>query len=140
MNNKYILIIFTGLAIFVVAAMIVFLIPTNEKGNNTPAKQAEMIKITTEWCRLAPFPKETKNFTIYTEGSPMTRTFKGSFSSSNDVLERWIKESPGLMDAKIEKISKNKKKYIILPGGGAAYAEVVIDHETKKVTSETYWS
>ena len=99
-----------------------------------------MIILTLKWGRLAPFPKEIENFVILTEGNPMTRTFKGSFNCRQNVLDSWIKSSPGLQDAKVESISKKIKKYIISPGGDASYAEVLIDFTINKIEFKVYWS
>lgn len=117
-----------------------FLPIQNSLDNRNPARKAEMTEITLKWGRLAPFPENVENFTIYTTGSPFTRTFKGSFTATEDIIKSWIAQSPGLQDAKIESISETKKKYIITPGGGANYAEVVIDYEIGKIEFRVSWS
>lgn len=101
---------------------------------------AEMTEATLEWGRLAPFPKEARNLDIHSEGNAFARTFRGSFSCPKEPLVRWVSESPGLQDAKIEEISVSKKRYVISPGGNANFAEVVIDYETGKVEFRVSWS
>jgi hypothetical protein len=128
-------------AIIILMGIFVFLLTTqNDRANRNPAKKAEMKQITVEWARLAPFPEEADNFNIHTEGSAFTRTFKGSFTASEEIIKSWVQQSPGLQDAKIEEMSETKKRYIISPGGGANYAEVVIDYETGKIEFSVSWS
>jgi hypothetical protein len=99
-----------------------------------------MIEATLEWGRLAPFPEDAEDFIIYTKGNMFTRTFQGNFTAPEVALKKWVEQSPGLQDAKVEVISNTQKKYVISPGGRAAYAEVIIDYKTGKVAFRAYWS
>ena len=117
-----------------------FLPIQNAIDNRNPARKTEMAEITVRWGRLAPFPDEAENFAIYTEGSFLTRTFKGSFTASQDVITSWVEQSPGLQDATVEMMSEKKARYIVSPSGGANYAEVVIDYESGKVEFVVSWS
>jgi len=90
-----------------------------------------------KWCRLEAFPKSATDITIKTEGGMFTRSFRFSFLARPEDIKAWIAKSPGLNDAKIEKDQK-VTKYIISPGGGAAYAQVLI--EDNKVSIYSYWS
>ncbi|MBI5725008.1 MAG: hypothetical protein HZA50_13690 [Planctomycetes bacterium] len=129
-----------GVAVILIGIFLYLLLTQNDRMNRDPAAKTEMIETTLEWARLAPFPQKAANFNIYTEGSAFTRTFKGSFTATEEIIKTWVEQSPGLQDAKIESISVKKKKYIISPGGGANYAEVIIDYETGKVEFKAYWS
>lgn len=128
----------TFLIIFALACLIIF--PTNEMDNRNLKKQIEMEEITLEWGRLAPFPSATEDFMIWTEGNSFSRTFKGSFTSSPTELETWIQKSPGLQDAEVEQISESTQRYIISPGAGASYAEVIINATTGTVEFRVSWS
>jgi hypothetical protein len=127
-------------SIIIATSLLLLVAPHKERDNRNTAKQNEMEQITLEWARLAPFPQKAKNFNIYTEGSAFTRTFKGSFNCSEDEMESWVELSPGLQDAEIEDMSDTIKKYIISPGGGANYAEVVIDYAIGSVEFKVSWS
>jgi hypothetical protein len=141
---KRVLVIIAGLigayVIYVGFAVLSMNTPSNSRDNANPINKKEMIEITLKWARLAPFPRETKDFKIYTEGNSLTRTFKGSFTASKESIKKWTMQSPGIQDAKVEVISKDNKRYIIKPGEKAGYAEVIIDYETGKVNFEVSWS
>ena len=65
------------------------------------------------------------------------------FQASLDDIEQWIEDSPGLRESTVEIVDENTTKYVIEPGGGAAYAKVVItvlDGEMGLVEVYTYWS
>ena len=129
-----------GVLVIVLGIYLLLLDTQNERDNRIPARQTDMIQTTLEWARLAPFPQEAQNFNIQTEGSALTRTFKGSFSCSEDIIISWVEQSPGIQDAEVENISETKIRYIISPGGGANYAEVVIDYEMGKIEFRVSWS
>ena len=96
--------------------------------SSKPTDTKNMAKTTVHWARLADFPKEAKSFEIEAGGSAMTRSFKGSFILDSQTLDLWVKKSPGLKDAKVEKVSQHIKKYIIKPKE-ALYAEVIINEK-----------
>lgn len=100
----------------------------------------KMIESTLRWGRLAPFPKNAENFVITTEGGPFTRSFRAKFNASEGIIRLWVKNSPGFGDAKREVMAAGKEKYIINPGDGAGYAEVVIDYANKHVEIYVSWS
>ncbi|MEL7570473.1 MAG: hypothetical protein AAGU14_07925 [Eubacteriaceae bacterium] len=112
---------------------------SNARDNYNPTAKEQMTEITSEWARLAPIPDSKTEYNIYTEGNSFTRSFKSSFYLPKADLEKWIKQSPGLCDAEIETID-NTKKYTIKPGGGAQYAEVVIDFKKCYVEIYVCWS
>ena len=117
-----------------VAFIVIWITPTNALENAIPARQEPMKKIALEWARLAPFPKEAKDFRIHTEGNSFSRTFKGDFVASREVLELWIKQSPGFQDAAVTTTAEGALRYIIAPGGGANSASVTINLKTGRVT------
>lgn len=112
---------------------------SNTRDNKNPIAKEQMAEITSEWARIAPIPDSKTQYNIYTEGNSFTRSFKSNFYLPKADLEQWIKHSPGLCDAKIE-TTGNTKKYTIKPGGGAQYAEVVINFDKYYVEIYVYWS
>ena len=129
-------------AFMVLAGASYFLLssPTNNRDNHDPVKKAEMIETALEWARLAPFPQDVKDFKVFTEGNAFTRTFKGSFTASEQSIRSWVKQSIGLRNAKTKVISEGKIRYIIKPGGGANSAEVIIDYSSGRVEFIASWS
>ena len=128
--------------VLVCAIVILFFshLSSTVRENITQEKQEEMVKITLEWGRLAPLPDHIENFSIHTEGSAFTRSFRASFGSTDEALQKWIEESPGLLDATVEAMDDDKQKFVIMPGGGANYAEVIIDFASNTVQIYVSWS
>jgi hypothetical protein len=93
-----------------------------------------------EWGRLAPFPESAEHLSVTTEGGTFTRAFGVTFVASQEEIVRWLARSPGTKELTPERVEPNTRKYVIEPGGGAAYAEVVIDYETNLVRIYVYWS
>jgi hypothetical protein len=72
-----------------------------------------------------------------------TRAFRVTFQAPVSDVEQWVEVSPGLRESAIEVIDHQTTRYVIEPGEGAAYAEVLVtmlDEETVKVEVYTYWS
>ena len=114
--------------------------PSNERDNNDPAKRKEMVQLSTEWGRLASFPESKRNFVIKTEGNAFTRSFRGSFSDSSDVIKQWTLSSPGIQEGKIEATDDGSTHYILKMGSGATYGEVIISSDNQDVTFYIAWS
>ncbi len=114
------------------------LVPSNERANQDPAAQANMLECTLEWARLAPIPDSKKQFIITTEGGPATRAYRVSFTLPAADLKGWVAASPGLQDTGLE--MEGVQQYAIEPGGGAMHAEAVIDFDAGSVKVYTYWS
>ncbi len=110
----------------------------NERANQDLKAQASMLECTLEWARLAPIPESREQFAIATEGGPATRAFRTSFVLPDADLKDWVEASPGLRDAGVE--MEGVKNYAIEPGGGAMYAEAVVDFDSGLVMVYTYWS
>lgn len=141
--SKLVLLVFvivTLIGTFYVVALAIFLAPTNERDNNDPVKIEEMEKLSLEWGRLAPFPKDAKDFVIKTEGSAFTRAFRGSFSAPKKSIDAWLKSSPGIQDVEVDDLGNQRTRYIIKAGGDAAHAEVTIDSTNNTVEFYTYWN
>jgi hypothetical protein len=115
---------------------------SNSRDGQNPTRQAEMaaIDIISEWGRLAPFPENAENLLIRAEGNPFTRSFRASFSAPEEEIRTWIAASPGLAEAAVTSTPDGKLKYLISPGGGANYAEVVIDFKSGVVQVYVSWS
>lgn len=124
----------------IVVYLFLLITPQNDRDNKTPSKTEEMIKITLEFARLAPFPDDIKEFAINTEGSSLTRTFKGHFNASDVVINSWLEKSLGIKDSKVEIISDTMKRFIISPRKGANYAEVLVDWKIGRVEFVVSWS
>ena len=130
---------FKIIVLVVISVFLVFCIfPPNVVMNFIPFYHDKMIQDTVEWCRIDDFP--VQGIEIEVKGSVFSREYVGSFIASKELVDVWVENSPGLQNAKTEILSKGVIKYIITPGGGAQYAEVVIDFEYGKVTFRTYWS
>ena len=124
----------------IILSWLLFLMPTNSRDNRNPVRQAEMMQLTLEWGRLAPFPTNAENVSIQTEGNQFTRSFRAKFTAPKEAINRWIAASPGLREAKIEETVNGQKTYVIPPGGGANYAEVIIDFDSNEVEVYVSWS
>ena len=100
----------------------------------------EMLGTMQEWGRLAPLPDSASDLQISAEGSMFTRGFHARFYLPDADLAAWIEASPGLQDAQVQAQDHSSREYIIEPGGGAQYAEAVIDFGSGLVRIYTYWS
>ena len=116
-----------------------FLVSSNSRDNQNPAKQKEMIALVLEWGRLAPFPANATNVLIETEGSSFTRSFRASFVAPQQDIHSWLRDSPGINEATPEELSEGKVWYSVMPGGGASRAEVTIDYKLNKVEIYVSW-
>lgn len=134
------IIAFAAAAVYTAMIFIVFSSSTNSTDNPSLQRKSEMLKLTLEWGRLSPIPDSKSEFNITTEGGSSTRSFRSSFHLPKNDLEKWVKSSPGLADAEVQNIDSNKRKYIIKPGGGANYAEAVIDLEKSFIEIYVSWS
>ncbi len=114
--------IFSVVGLFILAVVLGASFYLFNRQDNTDSA----IKATLEWGRLAPFPESASGIKVVTEGSAFTRAFRVTFQAPLDDIERWIENSPGLRESTVEVVHAGASKYVIQPGGGAAYAEVVI--------------
>jgi hypothetical protein len=108
--------------------------PTNEIDNAFGLHRSSMIECTLKWGQLAPFPKGISNFTIKTEGSSFSRTFTGSFSAQPNVIDAWLKQSPGVRDGQTETQPNASTKCVLKTGEGAAYGEITISADHTSVS------
>ena len=92
-----------------------------------------------EWGRLEPFPPTARSVRIETTGGMFTRGFRASFDATPDDIERWLSDSPGIHDATAEK-DGTTTTYHIRAGGGATFAEVIVNSERGTVRIRVYWS
>jgi hypothetical protein len=102
--------------------------------------RSEMLRVTLDWGRLAPLLASKQDFTITTAGGMFTRAFRASFSASMADVERWLHDSPGTRDVAPERPSPTSRKYLIVPSGGAAHAEVTVEESSGAVGIYVYWS
>ena len=56
-----------------------------------PWHRDSAVECTLLWGGLAPFPADPSELDISTAGSPFTRTFLITFSSTKDAVESWIR-------------------------------------------------
>jgi hypothetical protein len=68
-----------------------------------------------------------------------TREFRVSFGATPDDIERWLLDSPGIRDATAEK-NGTTTIYHIRAGGGATFAEAIVNSERGTVRLRVYWS
>ncbi|MFN8411659.1 MAG: hypothetical protein U0Z26_04660 [Anaerolineales bacterium] len=125
--------------VWVIAFASLFLVPSNSRDNQNPAKQKEMMAFILEWGRLSPFPSSATNISIKTEGGSFTRSFRASFTAPKQDILSWVKDSPGLNETTPDQLSNNKVQYIIAPAGGANKAEVMIDYDLNQVEIYVSW-
>lgn len=138
MKKKLLVVLLCVIVVILAAAM--YLINSNGIDDRNPIEKKSMVECTIEWGRLADFPDSKSDFIINTEGSSFTRSFRCSFYIPKNDLDEWIRKSPGLKDAEIQTLEPTKQKYIIRPGGGAGYAEAIIDSEKCFVQIYVSWS
>ncbi len=117
------------------------------KGRGEPARRQtdvdSAIEIVLGWGRLAPFPKSAREIDVVTGGSAFTRAFRVTFQAPQGDIEQWVNDSPGLRESAPEMVDEHITRYVIEPGEGAAYAEVVItvlDDGMRLVQVYAYWS
>jgi len=129
------------LAAFVVLSVGLFalLMPSNARDNASPSKLAEMVRITLEWGRLAPFPATATDFDIKTEGGSFTRSFRGSFTDTPDRIEAWLAASPGVDRADCAPTTEGEK-CVLRTAERVSYGEVVVSPDKRRVTFYVAWS
>jgi hypothetical protein len=103
------------------------------------ANRQSAIAAATEWARLAPLPPSAQNLQVKVKGSMFTREFEIAFDASPAVLQQWLASSPGPLSATLT-VTGPTTTYAITPGGGAAFAQVKVDHAAGRVVIRTYWS
>jgi hypothetical protein len=130
-----------GAFLLVGLALIAFYwVSSNAIDNRSSTRQKEMLENILKWGRLASFPESATDLLVETEGNSFTRSFHASFTAPKEEIEAWITKSPGLIEASRQVMPNNKVKYIIVPGGGAHQAEVIIDIMNDKVEIFVSWS
>jgi len=114
--------------------------PTNEIDNALGLNRQSMIDCTLKWGQLAPFPQEIRDFHIKVEGNMFTRGFRGSFSAQPEIIQTWLKESPGVRDGQHETQPDGSSHHILKPGEGASYGELIVSPDQTHVSFHVYWS
>src|SRR5262245_28830588 len=87
---------FAALCTAGLAALGVLFLPGKDRDKANLLMRVEMGRVAREWGGLAPFPATARHFTIRTEGSMFTRSFRGSFSDTPARVRRWLDASPGV--------------------------------------------
>ena len=95
---------------------------------------------TREWGRLDPLPPSAQQLTITTHGSIFTSEFRTSFVAPPEDIEAWLENSPGTREAVMTRLSPGVRHFKITPGGGAEFAEVIVDDSIHRVSIRVYWS
>jgi hypothetical protein len=98
-------------------------------------KSREAVK---DWCRLAEFPTKRENEQIEQTGGMFTRGFDMWFSLDPEALSQWVKDSPGLQDAKKVSSGSGATQYKVRPHK-AQFCEVRTQ-ASGEVSISTYWS
>jgi hypothetical protein len=138
--RSYVVIVGSILLAFLLAGAFYLFGPTNEIDNAFGLHRSSMIECTLKWGQLAPFPRDISNFTIETEGNPFTRTFTGSFSAQPNVIDDWLKQSPGVRDGQKETLPNSSTKYVLKTGAGAGYGEITVSADHTSVSFKVEWS
>jgi hypothetical protein len=110
---------------------------------NRSVDKEEAIEAARAWGRLAALPASAQDIQVETEGSMFTRAFRVTFRAPVGDVEQWVEVSPGVRESVIEVVDQRTTKYVIEPGEGAAYAEILVtmlDGETAQVEVYAYWS
>jgi hypothetical protein len=102
--------------------------------------RASAIDCTLEWGRLDPFPPSAQQLTITTHGGMFTREFRTSFVAPSADIDEWLQIAPGTREAVVTVPSPGVRHFQIAPGGGAAFAEVIVDDTQHRVSIKVYWS
>lgn len=97
------------------------------------------IESTEVWARAAPIESCDSKPEVESSGSMFTRTFIVAFSCEKTILEQWVIDSPSLRETNFT-ISNDSNRYVVTPGGGAAYAEVNINWTDNTVLIRVSWS
>jgi hypothetical protein len=141
MTNRKLLLLLIAISALVLVLLCAILWPVGSGLGRGRARDTDSaIDCVLEWGRLAPFPESAAGLTVTTEGGMFTRAFRVTFTASPEEIARWVASSPGLRELTPRRPKPNTRKYLIEPGGGAAYAEVVIDDEANRVIVYVYWS
>jgi hypothetical protein len=98
------------------------------------------LEVTREWGRLDPLPPSARGLTITTHGSMFTREFRITFVAPAEEIHAWLASSPGTREAAVTAPAPGVRHFRIKPGGGAQFAEVVVDDNLHKVSIHAYWS
>jgi hypothetical protein len=117
----------------------VLLMPTNARDNADPSMRPEMVRVTVEWGRLAPFPATARDFVIKTEGNMFTRSFRGSFTDTPEHIEAWLATSPGVSRAYCTQTSMGETCRL-QTSERVSYGEVVVSPDKSRVTFYVAWS
>ncbi len=107
--------------------------------DESPLNRASSIRTTLEWARLDPFPRSASHFHMQVLGNMFTRGFVADFDAPLPDINVWLTSSPGTR-AVIPVQEGSTRRYAISPGGGALFAEVIVDDATGHVHVRTYWS
>ncbi|MCE0521517.1 MAG: hypothetical protein LV480_01230 [Methylacidiphilales bacterium] len=77
--------------------------------------------------RLAPFPKDRKNFQIGFHEGIFHALYMGSFSDRPEVIAKWLKDSPGVQEGDSETLYGGSTRYILQTAGWPGYVDVSPD-------------
>lgn len=108
--------------------------------SGTPSNVPSAIATTLKWGRLAPLPAAATEVAITTEGSMFSRSFQCTFVASATDIERWLQASPGTTAVTPTTAAPDIRRFQIVPGGGAQFAEVFVDDVAHRVRIITHWS
>ena len=86
-----------------------------------------------EWGKLAPFPKSARGVQVKVLGGMFTREFRASFTAPQADIEAWLQRSPGPQGLPGRQMSEHVRRFRYEPGGGAEFAEVVVDDRLHQV-------
>ena len=128
-KSRWVVLGFGGLAIVMLVAV----------GGWVVFGDGNAIKITREWARVEPLPASARDVRVKVNGNMFTRGFIVEFTADRKDVEAWLTASAGTREAKFE-LKDGVRRYVIRPGGGAQYAEVVVDEKTWRVRVRAQWS
>jgi len=145
-SNKRVLLI-VGAALFslgllAAGAGALFLGTVGRAFGPSSVPEEEALALAREWARLAPFPGSATNLRVEVAGSAFTREFIIEFEAPLADIDAWWAASSGTAQVQRTKQSTGVWVFAVDPGGGAQFAEVVLEERgtVGKVRVRTYWS
>jgi len=108
--------------------------------SNTPKNRAYAVAVAQKWAGLAPLPTSARDVVVEVEGSAFTREVTLTFEAEPEEIETWLEVSPGTTDVVPKELIGGSLEYSISPKGGAAFAQITLSSDRRRVRIVAYWS
>ncbi len=87
----------------------------------------------TVYGRLAPFPKDTKNFTVTSRQGMFSLLYSGSFSAKPEIIADWLKQSPGVREGLMKILPDHSTQYT-LEAKGSFEGKIIVSSDHTHVS------